>query len=206
MDGRDQDSGTGMRVDGRRNRQQLMHAAQQVFAAQGTGASLREVARTAGVNIATLYRHFPTREALLEALLSEGFDRLAARARELAANSDPAAGLWAWTRTLVDALSWYDGLPDSVSEALREPDSPLHDGCERLRASASELLDRAQKSGQVRSDLRIDELLATANAAAWLARPAADSALDSERFLTLFVEGLAARHPDNDVVQLDSVS
>ncbi|WP_067684167.1 TetR/AcrR family transcriptional regulator [Nocardia miyunensis] len=190
MDSGDRDSGSVMRADGRRNRDQLMRAAQEVFAVQGTGASLREVARTAGVNVATLYRHFPTRDALLGALLGDGFDQLATRAQELAAKSDAAEGLWIWTRTLVDALSWYDGLPDSVSEALRDPNSPLHDRCERLRVAAAELLHRAQQSGQVRSDLGIDELLATSSAVARLARPAADPAAASERFLTLFIEGL----------------
>ncbi len=192
MVGRDEHGGAVLRADGRRNRDQLLRAAEEVFTTQGAGASLREVARTAGVNVATLYRHFPTRDALLSTLLADGFDQLAARARELAAEPDAAQGLRSWTRALVEALSWYDGLPDSVALALTDPDSPLHEGCERFRVAAAGLLDRAQRAGQVRPDLRIDELLAIGAAVARLARPAADPAAAAERFLTLAVEGLTA--------------
>ena len=194
-------AGVPVRADGRRSHQDLLAAAQETFAEQGTDASLREVARRAGVSIATLYRHFPTREALLEALLRQAFDTLRARASGLLAAPDPGEALVTWIRELTAASVRYDGLPASVMGALSDPHSTLHESCACLRAAAGDLLARAQSSGHVRADLKAGELLAAVYAMAWAARqssPAADAAdVASEdtanRFLELLVEGLAAR-------------
>lgn len=177
-------AGVAMRADGRRNRDQLMDAARATFAAEGVDASLREVARRAGVGIATLYRHFPNREALLEAVVRDLFDHLAARADALTEVDD---GLFIWTSDLVDALNAYGGLPASVLGSLQDQTSPLHDACSRLGAAATHLLSRARDAGRVRPDLQTHELLATANAAAWLGQPPVG--LSSHRFLALFTEG-----------------
>ncbi|KAA9373502.1 hypothetical protein F5972_35360 [Microbispora cellulosiformans] len=95
-------------------------------------------------------------------------------------------------RRLVTASTQYEGLPASVMDALRDPDSRLHASCEGLR-TAADLLARAQRSGQVRGDLTAGELLATANAMAWAARqtPGPDEPVD--RYLSLLVDGLMTR-------------
>jgi AcrR family transcriptional regulator len=175
------------RGDARRNHAELMTAARAVVAEQGTDASLREVARRAGVGIGTLYRHFPTREALLEALLGDGFDRLTGRAGELLDAPDAGAALVTWLRELAFGSSIYKGLPGSVMEALHDPGSRLHASCTGIRTAVTDLLTRAQESGQIRADLRAEELLAAVNAMAWAADQA-DSPAD--RYLTLLVEGL----------------
>jgi AcrR family transcriptional regulator len=179
------------RADARRNYDQLLAAARETIAEQGTEASLRAVARRAGVGIGTLYRHFPDREALLRALLGRGFDTLCARAAELLSDADADAALVTWVRELAEAWTLYDGLPASVMGALRDPDSRLHRPCEDLRARAGALLRRAQGTGSVRPDLTVDELLATVNAMAWAAKQAPGQSTD--RFLSLLVDGLAAR-------------
>lgn len=178
------------RRDARRNYDQLLTAARATFAEQGTDASLREVARRAGVGIGTLYRHFPTREALLEALLGHGFDTLRAQAAQLLASPDPRGALITWLRQLAIGSTLYDGLPASVMSALRDPDSRLHASCEGLRAAAADLLDRAQQSGRIRPDLKTDELLATVSAMAWAAKQAPQPADLAERYLCLLLEGL----------------
>jgi AcrR family transcriptional regulator len=178
-----------VRADGRRNRDQLLAAAGETFAEQGTEASLREVARRAGVSIATLYRHFPTRDDLLEALLRQAFDTLRARAIDLLRAPDPGQAIVEWARELAAAASRYDGLPASVMGALNDQESSLHASCAALRAAAGDLLARAQRSGQIRADLAPDELLATVYAMAWAARTSGTE----ERFVALLVEGLAAR-------------
>jgi AcrR family transcriptional regulator len=183
-----QRAGVPVRADGRRSHDQLLAAARETFAEQGTDASLREVARRAGVSIATLYRHFPTREALLEALLRQGFDALRARAVDLLRAADPGQAVIEWAGELAVAASRYEGLPASVMGALNDQGSSLHASCAGLRAAASDLLARAQRSGQIRADLETDELLATVYAMAWAARTSGTE----ERFLTLLVEGLAA--------------
>jgi AcrR family transcriptional regulator len=185
-----QQAGVPVRADGRRSHDQLLAAAQETFAEQGTDASLREVARRAGVSIATLYRHFPTREALLEALLRQGFDTLRARAVDLLRAADPGHAVIEWASELAAAASRYEGLPASVMGALNDQNSSLHASCAGLRAAASDLLARAQRSGHIRGDLETDELLATVYAMAWAARTSGTE----ERFLTLLVEGLATRH------------
>jgi AcrR family transcriptional regulator len=141
-----------------------------------------------------LYRHFPTREALLEALLRHGFDTLRARAADLLASPDPGQAIVVWIRELAAASARYDGLPASVMGALHDPGSTLHASCAGLRAAAGDLLARAQRSGQIRADLDPDELLATVYAMAWAARQASRPGEAGERFLALLIEGLTA-HP-----------
>jgi AcrR family transcriptional regulator len=182
-----------VRADGRRSHGDLLAAAREAFAEQGTEASLREVARRAGVSIATLYRHFPTREALLEALLRDAFDTLRARAADLLAAPDPGQALVTWIGELAAACTRYDGLPAAVMGALRDPGSSLHASCAGLGTAASDLLARAQRAGHVRADLRTDELLATVYAMAWAARQAPVTLDAGDRLLQLLVEGLAAR-------------
>jgi AcrR family transcriptional regulator len=181
------------RSDARRNYDQLLTAARATFAEHGTEASLREVARRAGVGIATLYRHFPTREALLEALLGDGFDTLRDQAAHLFTGSDPGEALLTWLGQLAVGSTRYDGLPASVLGALHDPDSRLHASCEGLRVAAAELLGRAQRSGHVRPDLTTDELLATVSAMAWAAKQTPQPAELTERYLRLLLEGLIAR-------------
>jgi AcrR family transcriptional regulator len=192
-DGDQRQADLPVRADGRRTHEHLLVAARATFAEQGTDASLREVARRAGVSIATLYRHFPTREALLETLLRQGFDTLRAQAADLIASPDPGQALVTWIRELAVASARYDGLPASVVGALHDPDSTLHTSCVGLRAAAGDLLARAQDSGHIRADLDADQLLAAVNAMAWAARQTARTPEAGHRFLSLLVEGLAAR-------------
>ncbi|MFE9325177.1 TetR/AcrR family transcriptional regulator [Nocardia sp. NPDC052278] len=184
MNTSDRATDVAMRGDGRRNRDQLMDAARATFATDGVDASLREVARRAGVNIATLYRHFPNREALLEAVVRDLFDHLTARADTL---TDADDGLFTWMCELVDALNTYSGLPGAVQSSLQDLSSPLHEACSRLGSAAANLLTSARDAGRVRPDLQTHEILATANAAAWLGQP--PIGLSPHRFLTLFTEG-----------------
>src|ERR1700677_1307593 len=119
-----------MRADARRNYDVLLSVAAQCFAEQGTDASLRDVARKAGVGIGTLYRHFPTREALLEAVLGSRFDRLRERADELAATaSSPQQALGDWLAEFAAGSVTYRGLPNEVMSALHDRESPLHASC-----------------------------------------------------------------------------
>lgn len=185
-----------VRADGRRSHQELLTAARDTFAADGTDASLREVARRAGVSIATLYRHFPTREALLEALLSDAFEALVSRAGELVAVGDPGQAFTAWIRELTEGVARYDGLPAAVATALHDPDSTLHASCTRLGATTADLLTRAQRSGAIREDLQAGEVLSLVSAVAWAARqtgPADRPEGAPDRHLDLLIEGLATQ-------------
>ncbi|BCJ33788.1 TetR family transcriptional regulator [Actinocatenispora thailandica] len=179
------------RADARRNRDQLLAVAREAFAEHGTATSLREVARRAGVGIGTLYRHFPTREALLEALLSDRFDRLRRDADELAADADSRAALLRWIARVAVGSGTYRGLPESVLAALRDSDSRLHDSCDAMRAAGGDLLRAAQRAGTVRPDATIEDLLAAATGIAWASEHAADPGALTERLLDYLMHGLA---------------
>lgn len=179
------------RVDARRNYDQLLTVARQAFAEQGTDASLRDIARRAGVGIGTLYRHFPTREALLEALLSNAFDELRTRAEHLATAEPPRAALLTWLGEVATGSTTYRGLPASVLAALHDETSPLHESCAAMRAAGAELLRQAQHAGEVREDVTMDELLALAAGIAWAGEQAPGQGL-TERLLSLASNGFTA--------------
>jgi AcrR family transcriptional regulator len=157
-----------MRADARKNYDHLLDVARVVVAEQGADASLRDIARRAGVGLGTLYRHFPTREALLEALLRTSFDELAAQAAELETADSPTEALVTWLRGCVAFTHTYRGVTEMMMAAIEEPESALHTSCVALRAGGTALLTRAQQAGAARPDLDGTELFALIAALAWL--------------------------------------
>jgi AcrR family transcriptional regulator len=139
-----------------------------VVTEHGAEASLRDVARRAGVGLGTLYRHFPTREALLEALLRTGLDDMAARAAELDTVSSPRAALVSWLREFVGFATEYRGVTEMMVAAIEAPESALHASCVAMRAAGTRLLVRAQEAGAARSDVDGTDLFALVGALAWL--------------------------------------
>ena len=184
-----------MRADARRSRESLLEAARDAFAEHGTEVSLREVARRAGVGIGTLYRHFPTREALIEACLSHGLDALSSQAEELLGSDLAGEALDAWLFAFIAGSTRYQGLPGSLMAAMRDPASQLHHSCQAMRTAAARLLARAQQSGQVRGDLTIDELLALTAGIAWVGHQAPESAELTSRLFDLVRAGIDLPSP-----------
>ncbi|MEW2507816.1 TetR/AcrR family transcriptional regulator [Amycolatopsis sp. CA-161197] len=175
------------------NRDLLLAAAREAFAEQGTDASLRDVARRAGVGIGTLYRHFPTRAALLESLLDSNFAALRTRAEALADTPDLAApdALLTWLGELATGARTYLGLPESIMAALADEESALHASCAAMRSSAGRLLARAQDSGRVRADVTVYEVISLALGLAWAAQQPGGPADLMERLLSTAMHGLA---------------
>ncbi|GHF70257.1 AcrR family transcriptional regulator [Amycolatopsis bartoniae] len=157
-----------MRADARANRDRLLVVAATVITEQGVDASMRDIARQAGVGLATLLRHFPTREALLEALLRTRFDELTARAAEVEASSTPAGALRLWLREFVACTANYRGVVTAMMRAIEDDESALHTSCVDMRASGTRLLTRAQEAGVARTDLDGADLFALASSLAWL--------------------------------------
>ncbi|MEU3497488.1 TetR/AcrR family transcriptional regulator [Kitasatospora cineracea] len=157
-----------MRADARKNRDQLLAVAGVVVAEQGADASLRDIARRADVALPTLYRHFPTREALLDALLRESFDGLAQRAVALEASDPPEDALVTWLRDCVAVAREYRGVTELMAAAIEDTGSALHASCVAMRAAGTRLLARAQAEGAARADLDGTELFALVAALAWL--------------------------------------
>lgn len=157
-----------MRADAKKNYDHLLEVARGVIAEQGVNASLRDVARKAGVGIGTLYRHFPTREALLEILLRESFDQVTAKAAQFEASAPAGEALVSWLREMVALTYDHRGVIASMAAAIEDEDSALHVSCVDLRASGARLLGRAQAAGAARSDIDGTDLLALVSALAWL--------------------------------------
>jgi len=181
------------RADAQQTHDRILAVANAVFTEHGADASLNEVAQRAGVGPGTLYRHFPTRQALLEALLSERFAELRDTARDLLDAPDTAEALTAWLRAFINHLTTYRGLSASVMDTLCDPESSLFASCQDMRESGGKLLTRAKQTGLV--DVRVDEadLLALANAIAWVTERSPAHAGRGDNLLTLLGHGLWSR-------------
>ncbi|HWN31322.1 MAG TPA: TetR/AcrR family transcriptional regulator [Pseudonocardia sp.] len=180
------------RADSQRNRELLLGAAREAFAVHGTEASLRDVARRAGVGIGTLYRHFPTREALVEALLDCNFDDLRERAERLLTepSPEPHEALLTWLGELAAEARTYHGLPESILAALDDERSELHVSCAAMQAAGARLLRRAQDTGQVRADVSVYEVISLALGLAWAAQQPGGSSDLMCRLLSTAMVGL----------------
>lgn len=142
-----------LRADARRNRESLLKTATQHFAAYGVNTSLDEIARTAGVGPGTLYRHFPTREHLLCAVLHERQEVLLSRRDEASAMPCSRNALRAWMMALTDYLSAFNGLPQPFIDAFEAQASPLTVTCRALVAITGEFLSRAHAEGAARQSI-----------------------------------------------------
>ncbi|WP_019810818.1 TetR/AcrR family transcriptional regulator [Saccharomonospora halophila] len=157
-----------MRADARKNRDRLLAVAGAVITEEGVDASLRDIARRAGVGLATVLRHFPTREALLDALLRTRFDELAEEAAELETSSSPGDALVSWLRDFVGCAHDYRGVTETMMAAIEDPQSALHASCVAMRGAGTRLLARAQAEGAARTDIDGTDVFALAGALAWL--------------------------------------
>ncbi|OXM63915.1 TetR/AcrR family transcriptional regulator [Amycolatopsis vastitatis] len=180
-----------MRADARRNYERLLEVAQRAFAEHGVEASLEDIARRAGVGIGTLYRHFPTRDALLETLLRARFDAQAERARELLAHPEPLNALQAWLAGIGDATGTFRGLVELTADALNDESSRLYASCHAMREAGSHLVERAKVAGELRGDVTAQELLLLLHAASWAGRHLPGEG-GMHRLLALVFEGLRA--------------
>lgn len=158
----------GLRADARRNRERILHVARQHFATHGVSTSLEEIAREASVGTGTLYRHFPSREALLAASLQDSQQQLLGHAEKARQISNPDAALAAWLDALQTYLRTFNGLPEPVLSALKEQASPLSLTCEKLASITGQFLSRAQREGTARASVTANDLFLGAIAIAWV--------------------------------------
>jgi AcrR family transcriptional regulator len=186
-----------MRADARKNHSHLLAVARDVVAEHGADASMRDIARRAGVGLATLFRHFPTREALFEALLRTNLDALTQKAADLETSSPPDEALVSWFREGVTFVQGYSGVVALMASAHADPDSALYTTCEAVHSAGRRLLLRAQTEGTARADINGDDLFALMSALGWLAgqpsfAPRADNRFD------VITSAILADRPRND--------
>jgi AcrR family transcriptional regulator len=147
------------RTDAQRNRVRILEVAKAAFARSGANTSLDDVARQAGVGAGTLYRHFPTRDALLEAVYHTEVAKLAAAERQLSAKLPPVEALRAWMLLFVDYIAEKHIIAPALNAFAGGP-SKLYDSSRAQVTGAIEtLVERAIKSGDIRKDLKAFDLL-----------------------------------------------
>jgi AcrR family transcriptional regulator len=177
------------RADARRNYDQLIAAAREAFTERDKSASLEDIARRAGVGIGTLYRHFPTRSDLIEAVYVEEVEALA-RAADDVTDREPWDALVTWLHGFVGYIATKQALADELF-AVAEHKIEVFANCRALLDSAGQpLLERAQKAGEVREDATIADIIRMASAIAKM--PAAEPG-QIERVLDMALDGLRAR-------------
>lgn len=182
-------SGRAPRADALRNRARLIEAAAAAFAEQGDAASLEDVARRAGVGIGTLYRHFPTRDALIEAVYRNEVEVLCASADQLLATRPPDEALAEWMQRFVGYVAAKRGMASAL-KAMLGADATLFDDCRaRLNAAAERLLRRAAEAGLVRGDVEAADLLRAMGGICLAADPASQTD-QSRPLVALLLDGL----------------
>jgi AcrR family transcriptional regulator len=145
------------RADARRNYDKVLTAAREAFADDGSSTSLEDIARRAGVGIGTLYRNFPNRQSLLEAVYLDEVEALSRSAEDFA-KLPPWEGLVGWLHRFMGYLATKRALVDQMLEYM-DRTAPFFQGCRALMFSAGEpLLARAQEAGVVRSDVDLDQI------------------------------------------------
>jgi AcrR family transcriptional regulator len=182
------------RADARRNYDQIVAAAEAEVARHGAEASLEEIARRAGVGSATLHRHFPSRQALLEAVFHDRVVLLCEQAREFAERPDPGAALADWLRAVARYGATTRGLARSLLDGGRNPEPPPDSSCETMLVEAGgDLLKRAHDAGTVRPQVSIVDLLTLINAISLATEGSADAAAEATRLTDLALEGVRPR-------------
>jgi AcrR family transcriptional regulator len=147
------------RADAARNYERVLEAAKTVFSTGGPEASLEAVARQAGVGIGTLYRHFPTREALYEAVYRREVEQLAELAEELRTAKAPTEALRQWLRSNVDFVATKKGMSKALALAAHGPSELTAYSFARLTKAIGALLDRAVEAGELRPGISPEDLL-----------------------------------------------
>jgi len=147
------------RADALRNRTRILEVAKEAFTRHGADASLDEIAKQADVGAGTLYRHFPTRDALIEAVYRSEVEKLAAAERKFAAAMPPMEALRAWMLLLVDYIAAKHIIAPALNSVVGGP-SRLYEGSRGLvQGAMDELVERAKKNGDVRRDIDASDLL-----------------------------------------------
>ncbi|MED7924587.1 helix-turn-helix domain-containing protein [Nonomuraea sp. LP-02] len=179
------------RADARRNRELVLRAATRVFTEEGTGASLGRVARRAGVGAGTVYRHFPSKEILIEAVLAEHVEDLVSAAGRWRARATPGDALFGFLLEVIDRSAGRRHVCDALTDH-GWPRAVLAAGAQRFREAMERLLREAKQAGAIRADLRGDDLAALAVGGVAL-RSAHQDAERGARLVRLMLDGLRAR-------------
>jgi AcrR family transcriptional regulator len=181
-----------LRADARRNRARILEVAREVFASEGLAVPIDTVAARAGIGVGTVYRHFPTKEALFAAIVMDRVQELAADARSALADDDPGEAFYRFLRMLAERSATDMALADAFAAAGIDIKSSLGVCKQDLSAAIDDLLERAQAAGAVRPDVSVADVFALLSSTS-IACGRQGLADASERLVGVVLDGLRPR-------------
>jgi AcrR family transcriptional regulator len=176
------------RADACRNEERLLTAARATFVEKGIDASLEEIAKVAGVGIGTLYRHFPNRQALVEAILQDHLNLLVKSGAELLEAEDAYEALVTWLNQFLEQITFYRGATLPVATAVLNCASGKPSVCQTMQETGERLVERAQSAGHVRDDITIADVMTMVNAVGWVAEQG--EVESAKRSLRIVLDGI----------------
>ena len=179
----------GLRADASRNRDALLAVATRTFAAAEAEPSMRAIAREAGVGIATLYRHFPTRESLVDAVYRDQVSRLTVGARELLDRLPPAAAIRRWMDLFGDWIAAKNGMLDTLLSMIQSGESAHAQTRTELLTAIATILDAGRVAGDLRPDVTAEDI-AAALIGIFTVAPRPEREANASRLLNLLMDGL----------------
>ena len=183
-----------LRADASRNRETVLAAATRAFASSGTEPSMRAIAREAGVGIATLYRHFPTRESLVDAVYHDQVERLTLGARELLERLPPAEAMRRWMDLFGDWLVTKHGMIDTLLAMIESGEIALAQTRAELLDVITTILDAGTAAGDLRADISAEDIAASLIGIFTVAGQPGQHT-QANRLLNLLMDGLRPRPP-----------
>jgi AcrR family transcriptional regulator len=189
----DDPSGRTLRADARRNRERLLVSAEEVFAERGVSVPVDEVAERAGVGIGTLYRHFPTKEALIAAIVATRLEQLCEESRAARDAPDAGAALFAFADRLGAQVSVKHDLADALAEAGIDVKADMAPVMEEMTANVETLIARAQQEGVIRDDVAAKELFGLVVATCTASKMQGLDEAGRETMIGVVFDGLRAR-------------
>ena len=184
-----------LRADALRNRALILEAAERVLARSGVSAPVDDVAREAGVGVGTLYRHFPTKEKLLEAIFLGRFERLVEEARSRATADDPGAAFFDFLGQCVELGTSKRDLADALARAGIDVEAATTPERAAMTDAIGVLLERAQEAGAVRRDIGMPELFGLVAGTCMIAERQDPNVCSASRLLSIVCDGLRAVPP-----------
>jgi len=180
-----------LRADAQRNRDKILDAARAAFRERGAACSLDEIAKQAGVGAGTLYRHFPTRDDLIDAVMRNWAERIEADCQAVV-DSDlpPRAALTEWFNRFVENVGIYQGAAAKLMSAMDDPKSPIYRKCQVLVAANAKVLDSVRAKGALRDDVDAREVMRLVSGVASVADSSRLAPDEAGPMLGIVLEGI----------------
>jgi AcrR family transcriptional regulator len=180
-----------LRADAQRNYDKLVLAAREAFRERGSEASLDDIAKRAGVGPGTLYRHFPTRDALIDAMMRDWSDRINADSEEIATSDLPAReALTTWFARFVENVGIYHGAAAKVMSAMDDPSSPIYRKCQVLVAANEKVLAKARELDALRDGVDAREVMRIVSGIATVVDQSGLTSDGAEPMLAIVLDGI----------------